>query len=202
MGTFPKSESSILTLADEMINGLTNHSDIYPAPPVAVEFLSGLRDGFATARNGAVEAQATAQTATATKDETLEQLIVVMKRELAYAENTVGKTSEQLGLLGWSPRKTPTPQPAPGQSRLLTVVRQEESCVGLAWKAPDEGGKPSAYRVLRRERPEGPWQDVATAVETQVSLIDQPRGTEYEYRVVAADKADAAAPGNTVIVVL
>lgn len=202
MGQFPKSKPNVLTLADEMIAGLTNHADIYPAPPVALEFFTDLRNAVTTVRNQAVEAQAEAQAATVNKDSMLEQLINVMKRQLSYAENTVGKTSEQLLLLGWSPRKTPTSQPAPGQTRLLAVTRQEEACVDLAWKAPDEGGKPNAYRVLRRERPAGPWLDVATAVETQANLIDQPRGKEYEYRVIAVNKTGEGEPSNTVVVVL
>ena len=202
MGRFPNSEPNVLTLADEMINGLTGHSDIYPAPPVAVDLLSGLRDAFTSARNEAVEAQAVAQQATANKDGTLDQLIAIMKRELRYAENTVGFNSEQLGLIGWSARKAPSPLQPPGQAGLLAVRRQNEGDVDLGWKAPDDGGKPSAYRVMRRERPAGPWQDVATAVETQVSLTDQPRGKEYEYRVIAANKAGDGEPSNTVMVVL
>jgi hypothetical protein len=39
--------------------------------------------------------------------------------------------------------------------------------------------------LLRRDRPAGPWQDVATAIETRASLTDQPRGKEYEYRIIA-----------------
>jgi hypothetical protein len=61
MGTFPKTEANVLALADEMIVGLTNHSDICPAPPVPFDLLSTLCDSFATSRNSAVEAQATAQ---------------------------------------------------------------------------------------------------------------------------------------------
>jgi hypothetical protein len=202
MGRFPISESEITTLADEMIAGLTAHSDIYPAPPVAIEALTSIREDFTTARNDAVGAQAASQQATSHKDMVLEQLIAMMKREISYAENTVGKSSEQLGLIGWAPRKNPTPLPAPGQTRLLAVTRQEEGCVDLSWKAPIDGGKPSAYRVVRRERPEGPWQDVATAVETQVNLTDQPRGKEFEYRIIAVNKAGEGEPSNTVVVVL
>lgn len=202
MARFPNSESDVATLADEMITGLTDHSDIYPAPPITVEILTNTRDSYAQARAGTATKRAAAQEATTNKDFLLEQLVMLMKKNLRYAETTVGADSEQLQLIGWSPRKAPTPLQPPGQARLLTVTRQEEATVDLAWKAPVDGGKPSAYRIMRRERPAGPWLDVATAVETEIELLDQPRGTEFEYRVIAINKAGDAEPSNTVVVVL
>ncbi len=202
MGRFPTTESDVATLADEMIAGLTDHADIFPAPPVAVDLLTNRRDSYTQARADAATTRAAAQEATTSKDYLLEHLIALMKKVVRYAETTVGTDSEQLQLIGWSPRKAPTPLAPPGQARLLTVTRQEEATVDLAWKAPVDGGKPSAYRIMRRERPAGPWQDVATAVETQIELIGQPRGTEFEYRVIAINKAGDAEPSNTVVVVL
>jgi hypothetical protein len=56
--------------------------------------------------------------------------------------------------------------------------------------------------VQRRERPEGAWQDVATAIETEATLVDQPKGAELEYRVIAINKSGEGSPSNTVMVVL
>jgi len=53
----------------------------------------------------------------------------------------------------------------------------------------DKSGTPAAYKVMRRERPEGPWEEVATAVITEATLVEQPRGKELEYRIVAVNKA-------------
>jgi hypothetical protein len=36
--------------------------------------------------------------------------------------------------------------------------------------------------------PEGAWQDVATAIETESTLVDQPLKTQLEYRVIAINK--------------
>ena len=72
----------------------------------------------------------------------------------------------------------------------------------LDWKAPIDGGAPSAYRVMRRERPAGPWEDVATAIITEATLVDQPEKTQLEYRVIALNKAGEGQASNTVMVVL
>lgn len=54
----------------------------------------------------------------------------------------------------------------------------------------------------RRNRPDGNWTDVATALESEVSLVDQPRGQESEYRVLAINKAGSGEASNTVMAVL
>jgi hypothetical protein len=202
MGQFPKSEPNVATLAEEMIAGFTAHADIYPAPPVDIPALTDMRDAYVTTKNTAVAAQTTAVRATATKDGALDSLIEAMKKNIRYAENTVGDNDDLLGFIGWSGRKTPEPLAAPGQAKLLVATRQEDAEVDLAWEAPDEGGKPSAYRVVRRERPAGPWMDVATALETKAFLVDQPRGKEFEFRVIAINKAGEGEPSNTVVIVL
>jgi hypothetical protein len=35
----------------------------------------------------------------------------------------------------------------------------------------------------------GHWKDVATAIETESTLVDQPQKTELEYRVIAINKS-------------
>ena len=69
-------------------------------------------------------------------------------------------------------------------------------------KAPADGGAPSAYKVIRRERPDGPWEDVATAVITEATLVEQPKEKELEYRIIAVNKAGEGEPSNTEMVVL
>ncbi len=202
MAQFPSSESDVATLADEMIAGLTEHTDIYPEPPVTVANMVSIRDAYAGARSGVLDARAAAQQATNSKDSLLSHLARLMKKNIRYAETTVGAGSEQLGLIGWGPRRTPTPLPPAGQARELAATYQGEQTVDLEWKAPVTGGKPSAYRVTRRERPAGPWLDVATALTTRIQLTDQERGKEFEYRVIAANKSGEGEPSNTVVVVL
>ncbi len=100
----------------------------------------------------------------------------------------------------------------PGQARLLEAPKQGAARVYLDWKAPVDGSKPAAYKIMRRlsacghaqagERPEGPWLNVGTAIETEITLADQPERVEIEYRVIAINKAGESEPSNTVMAVL
>lgn len=125
-----------------------------------------------------------------------------MKDDIDYAENTVDYDDDKLKLIGWAGRKAAAPLAPPGQARLLEAPRQGEGWVFLDWKKPVVGGMVSAYKVMRRERPAGPWEDVATAVISEATLVDQPRGKELEYRIVAINKAGDGEPSNTAMVVL
>jgi len=44
--------------------------------------------------------------------------------------------------------------------------------------------------------------DVATAVITEATLVEQPKTKEFEYRIVAVNKAGEGEPSNTEMVVL
>jgi hypothetical protein len=161
-----------------------------------------LISGYTASKNAMIAAVAAAEAATAGKDDALEMLVEAMKSDLRYAENTVNYDDTQLKLIGWAGRSSGTPLQVPGQSRLLEASKQGEGWVFLDWKAPANGGKPAAYRVLRRERPAGLWEEVATAVESEATLVEQPRAKEMEYRVVAVNKSGDGEPSNTVMVVL
>ena len=45
-------------------------------------------------------------------------------------------------------------------------------------------------------------QDIATAIETESTLVEQPKGAELEYRVIAINKPGEGSPSNTVMAVL
>ena len=202
MGKFPRPESEVVNLADTMVNGLTENPAVYPEPPVLPVALTGLIAAYNDAKNAAVAAGAAAEAATVSKMDALDALATAMKSDIRYAENTVSYENDKLRLIGWLGRKEPTPLAAPGQSRLLAVVKQGEGWVSFTWKAPLEGGAVAAYRVMRRERPEGPWQEVQSAVYPEATLADQPRGKEYEFRVIAVNRAGEGEPSNTELVVL
>ncbi|GAH03840.1 unnamed protein product, partial [marine sediment metagenome] len=149
-----------------------------------------------------IAAQAAAEQATADKDDALEELVDAMKSDIRYAENTVDFDDDKLKLIGWAGKKAATALQPPGQSRLLEAPKQGDGWVFLDWKAPIDGGAPSAYKVMRRERPAGAWEDVATAVITEATLVEQPKTKELEYRIISVNKAGDGEPSNTAMVVL
>jgi len=202
MARFPIAEAEIIALAQAMESGLADNAAVYPAPPVAPADLTALISAYTTAKNAAIAAQAAAEDAITSKDEALEDLADAMKSDIRYAENTVDFDDDKLKLIGWAGRKERTPLAPPGQARLLEAPKQGEGWVFLDWKAPIDGGAPAAYKVMRRERPAGAWEEVATAVISEATLVEQPRGKELEYRIVAVNKAGDGEPSNTVMVVL
>ena len=204
-----------MALAEQMIAGLVANPLIFPNPPhPAHQIGNGIRwklNQYNIRRQGLIAAGAAAAAATADKDQALENLVEAMKSDLLYAENTAHDDDVKLKLIGWSGKKREMPLVAPGQTRLLEVPKQGADWVFLDWKAPAEGGKPRAYKVQRRLRDGGGvgggavrdrWEDVATAILTEATLVDQPRGAQLEYRVVAVNKAGVGPPSNTVEIVL
>ena len=202
MPRFPKKEADIVALAEQLYAGLRANVAIYPRPPVRTLFLRWNTMKYLSFRDTAMAKQAFAQAATATKDEVLADLVDSMKDDIRYAENTVDFDDDKLKLIGWAGRKTATALAIPGQARLLEAPRQGEGWVFLDWKKPADGGRPAAYKVMRRERPAGLWEEVATAVITEATLVEQPRGKELEYRIVAVNRAGDGEPSNTAMVVL
>jgi hypothetical protein len=202
MARFPLKEAEILALANDMATGLGANAAVYPAPPVAPVDLQSRMGAYITARDAAVAAAAAAEQATAAKDEVLQALTDDMKADLRYAENTVNYDDDQLKLLGWGGRKAKTSLEAPGQTRSLEVPREGEGWVFLDWKEPVDGGAVAAYKIQRRLRPDGPWSDAGMAVESEITLTNQERGKEWEYRVLAVNKAGEGQPSNTVMAVL
>ena len=91
---------------------------------------------------------------------------------------------------------------APGQCRSLEAPKQGEGWLFLDWKEPLDGGQVAAYKVQRRERPAGEWSDVATAMESEITLNGQTRSKEFEFRVIAINKAGEGESSNSVMAVL
>lgn len=202
MARFPLKEAEISALVEAMITGFTDNTTVYPAPPVAVADLTTAKAAYITATNVAIAARAAAEAATTAKDEALEDLIDAMKTDIRYAENVTGDDDAKLKLIGWAGKKAPTPLAIPGQVRSLEIPKQGDGWLILDWKAPIDGGKPNAYKVMRRLRPDGPWLDAATAITTETNLVDQPKTVELEYRIIAINKTGEGEPSNTVMAVL
>ena len=201
MARFPKREANIRTLAQSIITGMDNNAD-FPDPPVPSNDLQDLLNNLITLEDAQVAAQAAAQQATEAKQDGLETLTSAMKKDLRYAEDAVNDNDAKLAALGWSGRAEPTALKIPGQPRSLEAPKEGPGWLFLDWKKSPDGGKAAFYRVERREPSAEEWMMVGTALETEVTLNNQERGKEWEYRVIAVNKAGESDPSNTVTAVL
>ena len=202
MARFPIREAEIVALAQSIINGLTQHTADFPSPPPDAANLSAMLAEFNARTQASIQAEAVAQQAHAAKDEAQQELTDIMRNVLRYAETTANGDDAKLKLLGWGGKAERTSLQVPGQPRSLEASRQGPGWVFLDWKEPIEGGKPAAYKVQRRERPNGDWSDIGTAITSELTLTDQPRGKDWEFRILALNRAGESEPSNTVEAVL
>ena len=84
MARFPSREAEVAVLAAEIINGLTENSDDFPAPPVGTAELQASLDAFRTTHDAAVSAQAAAAEAFDVKDEALALLSDQMRHAISH----------------------------------------------------------------------------------------------------------------------
>ena len=202
MARFPDREAQIKALAQNIVTGLSENAADFPAPPVVALDLQALLDSFITLCDEQTAAQATAEQATETKRAALTELATAMKADLRYAEDAVDYNDAKLTALGWGGKAAPTALAVPGQPRALEAPQQGEGWVFLDWKKPADGGAVAAYKIERREQPTGDWVMVNMAIESEATLNNQDRGKDWEYRVVATNKAGESVPSNTVAAVL
>jgi hypothetical protein len=202
MARFPERDAQIRTLGQEIIAGLIASAADFPAPPVSAAQLQTLVDSFVSLSDQKVAAKAAAEQATAAKQAAREQLIAAMRAVLRYAEDAVSHNDAKLTALGWGARAARTPLQAPGQSGSLEAPYQAEGRITLRWAKPGDGGAVAAYRIERRQVPDGDWTIVDMSVEREATLVGQPRRTDWEYRVIAINKAGEGPPSNTVAAVL
>ena len=121
----------------------------------------------------------------------------------------VGVDSEKLEYIGWGPKAPPSPADPPGQPRNLDAAMQGAGTVLLDWKAParGSGGNVRTYVIESRQQPQGgvkfgEWQQIGIALESETTLMNQPRGLQLEYRVKAINTGGESSPSNTVAAVL
>lgn len=202
MARFPSREAEIKALAQNIATGLTANAATFPAPPVTAVALQAKLTSFITLGDEAVAAQAAAAQVTATKNAGLVELSDAMKAVLRYAEDATGYDNAKLNLLGWSGKSAGNALEVPGQPRTLEAPRQGEGWIFLDWKEPSDGGAVASYKIERRERPAGNWGIVGLATESETTLNNQERNKDWEYRVIAVNKAGEGVPSNTVAAVV
>lgn len=202
MAQFPFKQADVMALANEVLAGLTANPATYPAPPIDLADFAAAIDLFNQKNAAFVQANAAKEMATTEKQKALADIRDKLKKQLRYAENTVSFDDAKLNMLGWAD-KHPRTSAAPGQVTELRATEQETDYVVLSWIAPAEGGKPAAYKILRRDETDtDTWINAGTSIRTTIKLTDQPRHIDLEYKVIALNKTGEGPQSNTVSVVL
>ena len=150
MPRFPRSEPEIAALALVVTQGLTQASDEFPTPPVAVDELQARLDAYNAALSAAIGAETAAREQHAAKDDALEELVDGVKANLKYAEIAVRDQPEKLSQLGWGVPVRGSALEAPGEVRDIAIRAEGETWVVLDWKAPVDGGT-----IAARTTPQG-----------------------------------------------
>ena len=206
MPKFPKREADILALADAMFAGYFAHGAYFPSVSWIGLFLA--TKDYRNVKKAQVNALAVAQVATEAKNLKLDDLEEKMKADLKKSEVDVADAPEKLEYIGWGPKAPPSPADPPGQPRNLDAIIQGANTVLLDFKAParGSGGTVRTYVIERRDQPDGGefgnWRQVGIALESESTIMNQPRGPQLEYRVKAINTGGASVPSNTVAVVL
>jgi hypothetical protein len=206
---FPKNESDVLALADQMIAGITAHPGDFPSiTPAKLTALTGQVSGLREAKTDQETTKGTLHVFTSVKDENLDLLVEMMKNDLKEAEIDCTNAPENLYEIGWGPRQEPTPIVAPGTPTNLRSTAEGVGDIWLSWDKPptDSGGIVRNYLVERCEKLAdnnfGPWLLVQTTYNNEAHVTEQPSNARLIYRVKASNAGGESMPSNTLLVVL
>jgi len=197
---FPEREADILALAMRIIEAMERDPERFANAPYSAAELRAAVEKARTAMAASDAADQASREAFEHKDQAIQVLKDGLKGRLWSIEVDVRGQPERLSGLGWGGSETTDREP-PGAVRDLTIQSVTGASVMLEWRPPADGGPAAEYRIQRR-RPGGSWEEVATAADNDCLLSDQPRGIEFDLRVLAVNQAGIGEPSTTVTVVL
>ncbi len=200
---FPTTQDGIMMLAQEMMSGFAKNPTVFPNPPIDVAAQGTRLNSTQGSINNVVAAEATRKSATQTKDGEIGLLSDEMKENIEYAEFIAQGDDAILKLISWSARAAPQKQQPPTQARLFEIIKFGAGWFKADWKDPIGGGRVEMYKILRRElNAGGDMKEAGSSVISEATLVDQPRGVELEYTVIAVNKAGESEPSNSVTITL
>ena len=217
MATYPRTQSEISALTESMIAGYSEHPGDFPSADVAA--LATARDQYETVSEALLQAQAAAKIASAQKAEKLRQLQAIAKQELKKSQVDTIAQPEKLGQIGWGPKAEPQSMQVPCPPGNLKIISQgiggednNKGILHLSWRksAFVRARFVRFYCVERRQLEFGsdgeasysPWEQIGSAMDNKISLMEEPTGSRLEYRVRAVNKGGESPPSNTITVVL
>jgi len=196
---YPRRQAETIALVDNMINGITEHSDIFTHCDAAA--LQTARNEYEQANEALTEAQAQAAMAAERKLEKFNNLQQEMKKQIKLGVVDTSDNPVELSLIGWGLKRQPQQVDIPAQPDELKITAQGQAMICLVWNKGKGGGPIRCYIIERRSNNQD-WQLAATALNNEAKLTKQPTGCKLEYRVKAINSSGASMPSNTVCVVL
>ena len=208
MSEFPHTETGIVALCQQMIDGYIGHAADFPSVTVDVlNDLQAARASYNGNRTNQDQAQADAKVATANKAETLDMLAERMRNTLKLSEIDCTGDPEKLAYIGWGVRSGEAagePQP-PMQPDLLQITAEGSSDIWLTWEQAARS-RVRHWLIERREPAAGggytEWALAGTSLNTEAHLTDQPSGVKLEYRIIAENPVGQSPASNIVAAVL
>ncbi len=200
MARFPRTETDLAVLLEQMLDGFEAHAKDFPNAD-----LKGLRSAWLRYRDTKqkqAEAFEAYRAATIPKDEALDALIAKTKAELKQAELDTGEDPARLRKIGWGGASTSEELAMPGPP-LTPRIASGRPKVRLEWDPPGRGvgGKVQVYEVERRtldpDKGPGEWTIAHVALEPGADLPEQPHGIQ-EFRIVARNRKGASPPSTSV----
>ena len=87
---------------------------------------------------------------------------------------------------------------SPGAPSTPEVSDVTAHTVNLRWRQPkDDGGSPITGYIIEKKEPYSiRWFEVARTPDTEIKITGQKEGDEFEFRVVAENKAGPGKPSN------
>ena len=109
MPTFPKKETDVAVLAEQMIAGFTDYPADFPSidPLVQLPALEAALADYKADKQIQENAKSQTVIATATKETKLESLVEVMKNDIKLSEVDTAANPEKLTEIGWGPKAAP-----------------------------------------------------------------------------------------------
>ncbi len=204
MATMPNTESGLVTLAQNIIDGITAYPTLFPG--LTPQELSDALEAFNVALTAQQKARASAQLATEAKNLEQGYLNTAIRKYVRQAEVDCINEPGNLLLIGWGPKAQPVPIAAPGSPTNLRSLSQEFDSVSFVWEKPRTGGAVRNYALYRTtvdpESGLAHWTLVDFYYSNEATATNQPRGVQLYYKVNAVNAGGTGPNSNTLPVVL
>ncbi len=204
MSTYPKTESGLVALAQEILNGVAAHPTMFPS--VSTTDLQLAVQYYQQNIKTVQAARAVAQNETELKNAARLTLDKLTKKALKAAESDCVDNPGNLVFIGWGGKAPPTPIAAPGAPTNLRSTDEGFGTITFAWDKPRTGGAVRNYSLYRTTAdPESglaQWSLVGFYYSNEITVENQPRGTQLYYMVNAANAGGTGPNSNTLPVVL